>query len=352
MATKHRKINYRCARKIASFFAMTALFFASATAQNEGQYSHFMFNQLSYNPAYAGASGALSFTLIYNNQWMGLDLQAPAPDLAAGVTPTNYLASVDLPVNFLHGGLGLTFNSENIGYRSNTTINLDYAFRIYWGRGNLAAGIEANLYNFSFNTADLRGPDDLPGIPGQSSGSSIDPTVNGQEASEMMIDVSTGLYYQVPGEYYLSLSVKNLLASHSDELAYTNARTVYAMAGYEYAFPYNPSFKLKPSVLAKTADFSIFQAEAALILDYESAFWGGLGYRWNDAFTFLAGINWNFSNLNWIRIGAAYDLTTSKLGSFKAGRSFGSLEIFVNGTFRIISPQRPPTSSRTTRFLL
>ena len=331
---------------------MTVLFLSVATAQNEGQYSHFMFNQLSYNPAYAGSQGALSFSLLYNNQWMGLDLQAPTPDVQPGVTPTNSLATFDMPVNFLHGGIGILFNSESIGYHNNTTINLDYAFRIYWGRGNLAAGIEANLYNFAFNTYNLRGAEDLTGDPHNPVGSSGDPTINGQLASEFMLDFSTGLYYQVPGEYYISLSVKNLLASHSETLAWTNARTLYLMGGYEYAFPYNPSFKLKPSVMAKTSDFSVFQAEAALLLDYESAFWAGLGYRLGDAFTFLAGVNWNFSNLNWLRVGIAYDLTTSQLGTFKTGRSFGSLEIFLNFTFRIIVPDRPPTVSRTTRFLL
>ena len=311
-----------------------------------------MFNQLSYNPAYAGASGALSFSVLYNNQWMGLDLQAPTASVEAGTTPLNYLASFDVPVTFLHGGLGLLFNNESIGYRKNTTLNIDYAFRIYWGRGNLAAGVEANLYNFAFNTSNLRGRDDLPGIPGQGTSASNDPSISSEDLSEFMFDLSTGLYYQVPGEYYLSLSVKNLLASHSEALGFTNARTLYLMGGYEYAFPYNPAFKLKPSIMAKTTDFSIFQAEAALLLDYESAFWGGLGYRLGDAFTFLAGINWNFSNLNWLRIGVAYDLTTSKMGKFKSGRSFGSLEFFLNGTFRIIVPQKPATSSRTTRFLL
>ena len=331
---------------------MTALFLSVATAQNEGQYTHFMFNQLSYNPAYAGSQGAIALSLLYNNQWMGLDLQAPTPELEAGTTPTNYLASFDMPVTFLHGGIGFLFNSESIGYHKNTTFNIDYAFRIYWGRGNLAAGIEANLYNFAFNASNLVGISDMTGDPTNPIGSSGDPALSGQDLSEFMIDFATGLYYQVPGEYYISLSVKNLLASHSETLNYTNARTLYLMGGYEYAFPYNPSFKLKPSVMAKTANFSVFQAEAALLLDYESAFWGGLGYRLGDAFTFLAGVNWNFSNLNWLRIGVAYDLTTSKLGSFKSGRSFGSLEVFLNGTFRIIIPDRPPTVSRTTRFLL
>lgn len=331
---------------------MMVLFLSVATAQNEGQYTHFMFNQLSYNPAYTGSSGALSFSLLYNNQWMGLDLQAPTATVQAGVTPTNILASFDMPVTWLHGGIGLTFNSEQIGYHNNTTINLDYAFRIYWGRGNLAAGVEINLYNFSFDTKNLVGISDLTGDPVNPVGQAGDPVVNGQMVSEFMVDVSTGLYYQVPSEYYVGLSVKNLLASHSDQLAFSNARTLYLIGGYEYTFPYNPAFKLKPSLMAKTANFSTVQAEAALLLDYENFFWAGLGYRLADAFTFLAGVNWNFANLNWLRVGVAYDLTTSTLGGFKSGRSFGSLEIFVNGTFRIIVPKDPPTVSRTTRFLL
>ena len=283
---------------------------------------------------------------------MGLDLQAPTATVQAGVTPTNILASFDMPVTWLHGGIGLTFNSEQIGYHNNTTINLDYAFRIYWGRGNLAAGVEMNLYNFSFDTKNLVGISDLTGDPVNPVGQAGDPVVNGQMVSEFMVDVSTGLYYQVPSEYYVGLSVKNLLASHSDQLAFSNARTLYLIGGYEYTFPYNPAFKLKPSLMAKTANFSTVQAEAALLLDYENFFWAGLGYRLADAFTFLAGVNWNFANLNWLRVGVAYDLTTSTLGGFKSGRSFGSLEIFVNGTFRIIVPKDPPTVSRTTRFLL
>ena len=337
--------------KMVSFLLLMGLLSSVANAQNEGQYTHFMFNRLSYNPAYAGGSGALSLTLLYNNQWLGLDLQSPVDGASAGSTPVNFLFSVDLPVNFLHGGIGATFNSQSIGYHTNSTVDIDYAFRMYWGPGTLSAGIEANLYNFTFNTADLYGASDLTGDPTNPTSSAGDPAVNGKEVSEMMIDVSTGLYYQVPGEYYVGLSVKNLLGSHSDELHWENARTAYLMGGYEYSFPYNPSFKLKPSVLFKTADFSVFQAEAAMLLDYENAFWGGLGYRLGDAFTFMAGINWNFSNLNWLRIGVAYDLTTSKLGTMRSGRSFGTIEIFANGSIRFGATRQAPTSSRNTRYL-
>lgn len=320
------------------------LFSSVCKAQNEGQYTHFMFNRLSYNPAYAGSSGAISFTLLYNNQWLGLDLQAPLPGIDAGTTPVNYLASFDMPIRWLHGGVGLIFNSQSIGYHNNTTIDIDYAFRLYWGPGNLAAAVEANLYSFSFNTANLYGCNDLTGDIGTPSSSAGDPAVNGKDVSDFMIDVSTGLYYQVPGEWYVSLSVKNLLGSHSDQLNYQNARTIYAMGGYEYQFPYNPSFKLKPSVLVKGAGMSVWQAEAAMIVDYDNAFWGGLGYRIRDAFTFMAGINWK-----WLKVGVAYDLTTSKLGYMKPGRSLGTFEVFVNGSFRIDIPKNKPTVSGNTR---
>ena len=283
------------------------LFSSVCTAQNEGQYTHFMFNRLSYNPAYAGSSGAISFTLLYNNQWLGLDLQAPTPNAKPGTTPVNYLFSFDMPISWLHGGVGLLFNSQNIGYHNNTTINVDYAFRLYWGPGNLAAAVEANLYSFGFNTENLLGCDDLTGDP-------TNPTGNGGDGS------------------------------HSDKLNYKNARTLYLMGGYEYTFTYNPSFKFKPSILIKSASLSVFQAEAAMILDYENAFWGGVGYRIFDAFTFMAGVNWK-----WLRVGVAYDLTTSKLGTMKSGRSFGTVEVFVNGSFRIDIPKPRPTVSGNTR---
>ena len=306
-----------------------------------------MFNRLSYNPAYAGSSGAISLTLLYNNQWLGLKLQSPVPGVDAGKTPVNYLFSFDMPISWLHGGIGLTFNSQSLGYHNNTTINIDYAFRLYWGPGNLSAAVEANLYSFGFNTENLYGCNDLTGDPASPSSSGGDPAISGEDLSDFMIDVSTGLYYQVPGVWYASLSVKNLLGSKSEKLYYQNARTLYLMGGYEYTFPYNPSLKLKPSALIKSADFSVFQAEAALLLDYENSFWGGAGYRLGDAFTFMAGLNWD-----WAKVGVAYDLTTSKLGVFKSGRSFGTIEIFLNASFRINIPKQPPTVSRNTRYLL
>ena len=142
------------------------------------------------------------------------------------------------------------------------------------------------------------------------------------------------------------MSAKNLLAAKSDQLNLSNTRTFYLIGGYEYTFPYNPSLKVKPSALIKSGNFSVFQADLACVLDYENVFWGGLGYRWGDAFTFLAGVNF----LKIMQVGVAYDLTTSKLG-FGGGRSIGSLEVYMNAAFQISVPKRPPTVSGNTLYL-
>ena len=316
------------------------LFLTVATAQNEGQYTHFMYNRLSYNPAYAGSSGNISATALYRNQWMGLTLQPSTPGADPGSTPTDMLFSFDMPVKWLHGGIGLNFNSEKIGYHSNNSIALDYAFRIYWGPGNLSAAVEANLNSLQFDPSSLIGSSDIDG------GSNSDPLVTSKEGSDFVIDFSTGVYYQVPGQYYISLSVKNLLASKSETFNFHNVRTLYIMGGYEYAFPYNPSFKLKPSALIKSSGLRTTQLDMACLLDYQNAFWCGLGYRWGDSFNLLAGINF----LKVLQVGVAYDLTTSKLG-FGNGRSFGSLELYLNLAFQIDIPQHPPTVSGNTIYL-
>ena len=332
--------------KMAAFLVIIVLFLSSAAAQNEGQYTHFMFNRLSYNPAFAGSSGNISATVLYRSQWMGLQLQAPTPTGKAGEKPTNMLFSFDLPVSWLHGGIGGSFTSEKVGYHDNSTFAIDYAFRIFWGAGTLSAGIEADLQNYKFETSSLFGTSDLSGDPTNPVNNANDPLVKSQDVSDFLFDASIGIYYQVPSQFYVGMAAKNLLATKSDQLNIKNTRTFYLMGGYEYTFPYNPSLKLKPSALFKTANFSIFQADLACLLDYENIFWGGLGYRWGDAVTFLAGVNF----LKILQVGIAYDLTTSKLG-FANGRSLGSLEIYLNAAFQISVPKRPPTVSGNTLYL-
>lgn len=42
-------------------------------AQQDAQYTQYMFNTMSVNPAYAGSRGQLSIAALYRSQWVGLD---------------------------------------------------------------------------------------------------------------------------------------------------------------------------------------------------------------------------------------------------------------------------------------
>jgi len=319
-----------------------------SSAQQETQFTQYMFNRMYYNPAYAGSSGSICATAMYRNQWMGLRLDAPAPGYKSGSAPVSYLFSFDLPVKFLHGGLGATVLSDQIGYHNSINVNVDYAFRIFWGPGNLAAAVELNMYNTTLDGSQLIGSSAQTGVPSNPVDPSItDPLIAAAEESDFLIDMSTGLYYQIPGSMYVGVSMKNLLASKSDILNYENARSIYMMGGYEYTLPFNPSFRLKPSALVKTANFSAFQADVSCLLSYQNAVWGGVSYRVSDAFAFMGGVNWKK-----LQVGAAYDLTTSRIGTFKSGRSQGTLEFYLKYCFKVIIPQKAPSIYRNTRYLL
>ncbi|MBR1850186.1 MAG: type IX secretion system membrane protein PorP/SprF [Bacteroidales bacterium] len=332
-------------------FAVMLLISSAATAQLEGQYTQFMFNRMSYNPAYVGSSGSINVFGFYRNQWMGLQIDSPTPGVEAGSTPTNYMFAVDMPVNWLHGGVGLLLSGEEIGYHKNTLINADYAFRIVWGPGTLAAGVEVDLLSGTFDKGKLYGHNDFTGDLSNPIERANDPLLNGDELSATIFDVSTGLYYQVPGLFYTGIAVKNMLGSSNDDLGYKNPRTLYIMGGYEYTFPYNPVFKIKPSALIKTADLSTWQADVACLVDYRNLLWAGASYRITDAVAAIAGVNIDVPDIGQFQIGASYDLVTSKFGTFKPGRSFGSLELFLKFSFKIIVPQKPPSSYGNTRYL-
>ena len=316
-----------------SLFVIALVFSCVAMAQ-EPQFSQYMFNRMSYNPGYAGSSGSICAALMYRNQWLGLHLDAPNANAKTGSTPQDVLFTFDMPVKFLHGGLGLNVVKDMIGYHDNISASLDYAFRMFWGEGNLSAGAEVSLMSSKLDKASIIAEDPN------------DPVLAGLGESATLIDAGVGIYYQVPGKYYVGVSVKNLLGAHSDEIMFTNARTAYAMGGFEYVPSSAPSVRIKPSALLKTANLSYFQADLTCLIDYRNAFWGGLGYRVQDAVYALAGIHWKK-----LQVGVSYDFTTSRLGAYKFGRSMGSIELYMKFCFKVVVPRKPNTSYGNTIML-
>ena len=310
-------------------------------AQQEPQFSQYMFNRLSYNPGYAGSNGAICFTGFYRNQWLGMNLTNARGESTGASGGETMNLSFDMPVRFLHGGIGATVISDKIGFWNNLHAKIDYAFRIQFPRGNLAIGVEAQLFNSSIDRDKLIAADQFQ--ENDQIGATQDPLLMDPSAQEdFLFDLGAGIYYQIPGQLYIGISSSKLMEAKSKNMHWDNRRFYYILAGYEWTVPSYPSLRFLPSALLKT-DFvskSAYQLDASAILEWEHKIWGGMTYRVQDAIILMGGVA-----LGDFKLGLSYDIPTSRIST----QSAGSLELFARFCFKIENPPKPPTIYRGTR---
>ena len=280
---------------------------SSSYAQQDPQFSQNMFNRLYVNPAYAGASNAICAGMLYRNQWVDFE----------GAPQTGVL-SIDAPVKFLRGGLGLTVLADEIGFENTLQAKLAYAFRFKVGQSSkLAIGADVGLLQrgldgtFIFND------------PG-------DPVIPEGSVDDMLIpDVGAGIYFN-SDKAYLGASASHLIEG---TLEYGNAESdivthFYGMGGY--SFELNPTFTLTPSFLVKS-DQTTTQADVNLLLNWNQRFWIGGSYRIEDAIVGMVG----FNILKDLRLGYSYDFTTSPIRD----NSSGTHEITLGYCFKVQKPE-------------
>jgi len=298
-------------------------------AQQLPQFTHNMFNHMGFNPGFAGLSNAICATGIARQQWVGFN------DADGNrVSPETYLITVDATVPALRGGVGGSVTQDNIGFYTINDVLLGYSYHHMMGEGRLGIGLQVNFINTVLDAGNFLAVDET------------DPILNnigGGEASNMMIDMNFGLFYQVPGRYYLGISSARLLESskafNNVSGAYMNFRRHYFLTGgLTVPIGQGEDFELMPSAFIKSDGASVQYDFNALVM-YNQRVWGGLTYRHQDAFALMVGVT-----MNELRIGYSYDVPVSAVGAF------GSHEIFINYCFRLeLEPIRK--SIRNTRHL-
>ena len=260
-------------------------------AQQDPQFSQHMFSRLAVNPGYAGSSDAICASLLYRNQWTGF-----------GGEPKTTLLNADMPVDALHGGIGLSmYASDRLGAEKNLSFKGSYAYRIDVGSGKLGIGIDAGYFQKSINGSAFIFND------------VNDNQIPTSSVSGGTFDMGAGLYYN-SDKLYIGVSSTHLLEG---EINYDNVRTKLArhywlMAGYQAEL--SPSLTLKPAMLVKSDAVSTqFDFNANLFIN--NKFWVGAGYRLKDAVIAMAGLEL-VPNL---RLGYAYDYTTSAIRTYSTG---------------------------------
>ncbi len=291
----------------------------SVSAQFDAQTSQHMLAPGAFNPAVAGESNDLLLTLQNRMQWVGID-----------GAPSTLLVNVSMPFvlgNRKHG-FGLIIEKESIGLFSTQMLQLQYAYKKQLKSGVLSFGIQGGILQEGFDASGIH-------IPTSDYHISTDVSIPTGTLEGIIPDISAGAWYQNE-RLYAGFSVSHLLETavklktgpddtSKDNPQMVASRSYYLTNGYNIVLP-NPLYTLQPSFLLKT-DLTAWQLDLSGRVFFKDKYWGGLGWRFQDAIIVLAGIKLPQG----LSIGYSYDISTSAVASF----SGGSHELFMSYTKKI-----------------
>ncbi|PIF00606.1 MAG: hypothetical protein CR994_05190 [Maribacter sp.] len=278
---------------------------AEVQAQQDAQYTQYMYNTVSVNPGYTGSRGHLSLAALHRSQWVGLD----------GAPKTQTL-NMHSPVGYRGVGMGVSIVNDEIGPTSETYLDLDFSYTVKTSdEGKLGFGLKAtaHLLDIRFSELNQFAPDQ---------------TLQQDVDNKFSPNFGAGVYYHTD-KFYAGLSVPRFLqTSHFDNSSLSTAKeqmNFYLITGY--VFDLNPNLKFKPTLLSKMVQGAPLQLDlSANFLLNDKLILGG-AYRWDAAFSGMAGFYLSESFL----IGIAYDREITELGN--AAFNDGSFEIILRYDF-------------------
>ncbi|MBD3581168.1 PorP/SprF family type IX secretion system membrane protein [Flavobacterium selenitireducens] len=286
----------------------------SSWAQQDSQYTMYMYNTININPAYAGSRGVMSLFGLHRSQWVGMD----------GAPVTN-AASLNSPIGESNLGIGLSFVNDRIGPTTENQFSADISYTIRTDEFHkLSFGIKGTANMFGLDRGKL--------TPEEQNDPSLQAVRN-----DFSPNIGAGVYWHTD-KYYIGLSVPNFIENNNwaeNDRAINKERMNYYLIG-GYVFDLNPMWKLKPAVLTKAITGAPLQVDVSLNTLYDDRFMLGAAYRWDAAASLMAG----FQISQGLFIGYGYDMETTRLRQYNSG----SHEVFLRYEFfsnknKIISPR-------------
>ena len=287
---------------------------AGSYAQQDAQFTQYMYNTININPAYAGSRGAMSIFGLYRTQWVGLD---GAPKTAA--------FSINTPINDSNLGVGVSFINDEIGPTIENTISVDVSYTIQTSEDyKLSFGVKGTGNFFNLDAGKLN-PKDVTDAS----------LFNYNKFSP---NIGAGIYFH-SDKTYVGLSVPNFIETknkYDDNVKAISVERInyYFIAGH--VFDLGPNTKFKPALLTKLVQGAPLQVDVSGNFMFYDKFVLGVAYRWDAAISAMAG----FQISDGLYIGYGYDHETTNLRNYNSG----SHEIFLryelfNNYNKIISPR-------------
>ena len=228
---------------IAIFLALIS----TVNAQQDAQYTQYMFNTMSVNPAYAGSRGQFSAAALYRSQWVGLD-----------GAPETFTLNLHSPIRNSRLGYGISVVNDNIGDGVVQETYLDavvsYTLDVS-PTAKLSFGLKGGGNFLSLDFQGLR---------------NFDEEVVQQDNIDNQFSPNFGLgvYYHTD-KFYAGFSAPNILESEYFDNNANDANSVNFLASERinfyfitgYVFDLNGNLKFKPALLTKAVGGAPLQVD-------------------------------------------------------------------------------------------
>ncbi|WP_422860684.1 type IX secretion system membrane protein PorP/SprF [Flagellimonas sp. S174] len=276
-----------------AFLILFVLISFQLEAQQDPQFTQYMYNTLSVNPGYAGSRGHLSILGMHRSQWVGIN-----------GAPTSQVLAIDGPVGE-KVGLGLVATYDELGPSNELFLDGNISYSIQVGENNkrLSFGLKAGgrLFNVDFSEGLFRNPD-----------------VAFQDNIENRFfpTVGAGAYYHTE-RAYLGFAIPNFFSEdHYDGTTQEIAteRLHYFLIG-GLVRDISADIKFKPAFFVKWVPGAPIIADISANFMIRETVTAGIAYRWDDSFSGLLGLQISPT----LNVGYAYDRTTTDLRNFNSG---------------------------------
>lgn len=300
--------------KIAPFVIMFVTIISFA--QQDAQFTQYMYNTININPAYAGSRGALSIFGLYRTQWVGLD---GAPETSS--------FSINTPINNSSLGVGVSVINDKIGPTNENNFSVDISYTVQTSADfKLSFGLKgtANLFNL-----------DISRLNQQDQGDPQFQDLN----NKFSPNLGAGAYWH-SYKAYIGFSIPYFIETNryddNDIAIYKDRINYYLMGGYVFDLDKFQYIKFKPALLAKMVQGAPVQVDISANFMFIERFVLGVAYRWSASLSAMAG----FQITEGLYIGYGYDRETTNLNNYNSGSHeiFFRYEFFRNNS-RVTNPR-------------
>lgn len=268
--------------------AIVLLIGVSTFGQQLPQFTQYMFNTISINPAYAGSREAINLTVLHRNQWAGLD-----------GNPVTSTFSIHTPLKNEKIGLGVSYITDQLGFENTDYVYGDFSYTIPVSfEAKLSFGLKAGFTNYRLENPDVNDP------------------FFTENFNSWQPNFGAGVYLST-NRWYAGVSSPRILNTDLNQGEFEALERVsyYAMGGL--VLDLSLDIKFRPSFITKFTNGAPATYDITSGFLFYEKFWAGASYRFNDASNFGAFMDYQVSKD--IRIGYAYDLPTGTIRPYTGG---------------------------------